>query len=1550
MDVKLVGAAVQFHGEELLHSLTDEQGEQPSSNVTSFLQRWRPSEPEIKDKIFQRNLCGFIARKSDLLFRPLMEDERNCNRSLEAIDDSFAIMPPLETFMNIPAFSRREEFWKSLRVNDCVTGVVTAIIDQGLRLTLLCIDKGVCRDIDDLNIPAFCPVKELPRLYAKESALDAFQKRDIVRGMVLSIVEETERIIVSLKTESVPDEKTYPRLGLITEDDFPVHYRRQSQIQDMSYEEMLQSILGFNNMGNVQSLIQQLRIPTTASYYRFFSRLKIPQKEYAEGLKKWQSQKLAHHSVVQGVEMFKKGDYLEAMQHLNRALQVDAENVEALVARGALYANKENFSSAIKDFEEALSHNPKHTNARNYLIETLLTVGRMCEERRDLEQAVTHYEGVLKIEEHHTEAADLLRGCRQLMVFQTNPDETKEKDEREKRKKSEALEGEDNERAPSSSLLKTSTDKLKALIKEDKQRKPRSTKKEKRRLGRSSSSERDTKKGKGRKRKRRRTARSSSSSQGSSSDTGSSYRSSSSGSSRGGRGHRRRSKKKGKDKKRSKKSKRSRKDSLKQNEKSRHESSAENDVSASSSKPNIARLETAGERERKGREDNGDAQSKYQGVPQYGADFAAEQLERDGLFYHKSAAMSFLPISSHDFFSTSSAIPGLGSPPPGASASISHQEGPKRLSKLRDSPSQGKDSSAHTLRMAKGVDRIEGYSQLLQQIPLGQKFLSMANSSPTDAGRKYRNHQEHSWTPSNEAEEAQHHIMGSGPGSRDHQGGAGKDMEVAGELGVRSRTSADRLGNERTSPSKGPHIIRRDDALIAQREEFYKKNKGGDMSFKKFRDSRSRSRSVSSKSSTSSVNRGKKASPQRRGKRSWTRSRSKSPGNRRQGKSKPTVTGIPELDHYLGGAKTLIQRAMEQKDFSLWKQLPADRSRSPSSPYKFASGSRSPRKYEAKSPNPNRNKSMSPSSKKYRLKSPSPQRLSSRSPHSRRITSQSPGPRQLEEYDREDKILASKESIRQSKSPQRSSREKERYEEGRNKKTNVSDQKTSSFGKFGPPPKNVTVRETWDAKEVSDVRQNAFQKPASDGYNKPDREDIFHSQREKPGSKSDPFSFMPRILRKPKMDDPDVNKPLLSSNQLERDRKLQKKSGGNDKETREGKEIMQDEAAGSNLRRQTRDMNNDGDSKGCLDDSKSKVNSWDQHRKTLKKRSDVIADQDTKRVDIVSLSSLQQGVTDDVKKSLEEEMEREIERRVRERLQHQGSSERVERQRHKEKDVCRSHDKKRSEENDSDSEDIRYSRKRSDISGENEDNRDHGKRKRSETGRVRNEIKEEKKGWCQDIFGNAYFAEYGKMLNVGKNYDVHGNVFYGQRDSFKPRSAGVWRSRNNNLGSRSRSRDRLRSRSRSSSSGSAGGSSLSKQKRSRSNEKPQGRGADAKDRAEWKVQGKEKTQMVSSELKDTESLTQPGVSSTNEPAETLAEKSGTKGPNSAESSELDVFTKSRWDAENKSRWDDGLDRGKQGGKTQRGEGDSLTELEKFLMELKQQKKKQWIAEGKVKGE
>jgi Flp pilus assembly protein TadD len=41
-------------------------------------------------------------------------------------------------------------------------------------------------------------------------------------------------------------------------------------------------------------------------------------------------------SVAEGIKHFKDGNQVEAMQLLNKALQIDEVNVEALTARGAL--------------------------------------------------------------------------------------------------------------------------------------------------------------------------------------------------------------------------------------------------------------------------------------------------------------------------------------------------------------------------------------------------------------------------------------------------------------------------------------------------------------------------------------------------------------------------------------------------------------------------------------------------------------------------------------------------------------------------------------------------------------------------------------------------------------------------------------------------------------------------------------------------------------------------------------------------------------------------------------------------------------------------------------------------------------------------------------------------------------------------------------------------------------------------------------------------------------------------------------------------------------
>ena len=57
-----------------------------------------------------------------------------------------------------------------------------------------------------------------------------------------------------------------------------------------------------------------------------------------KSLHKTQVARWAHKHVADGVAHFKKGEHTEAFQLLNKALKIDPENVEAFVAKGALWA------------------------------------------------------------------------------------------------------------------------------------------------------------------------------------------------------------------------------------------------------------------------------------------------------------------------------------------------------------------------------------------------------------------------------------------------------------------------------------------------------------------------------------------------------------------------------------------------------------------------------------------------------------------------------------------------------------------------------------------------------------------------------------------------------------------------------------------------------------------------------------------------------------------------------------------------------------------------------------------------------------------------------------------------------------------------------------------------------------------------------------------------------------------------------------------------------------------------------------------------------------
>ncbi|CAC5414874.1 Tetratricopeptide repeat protein 14 [Mytilus coruscus] len=407
MDSFLLGHAVQKNGPALIRNLKEENQHFPE-NVVHYLSKYRDKPPGFQDPELKEKICRFISKKADYLFITPSEKEEK-ERKTSDYEDTFAKMPPLETYMGIPEIECRKNFFNSVEKHDIIIGVVSSVMDSGLVITLLCLDSGKSRDIDQLRISAFCPVKELPKLFPNQDAIEGFQVRDKVRAVVLSVNPETEKLIVSMVERSLSENNSDVKLALINEDEFPVQYRRKLHIRGLTFDELLHSILGFNNSGNIGIMLEMLDQEETYSLMRGLNRINIPEKDMAENLRKYQSQKMAHTSVAQGITYFKAGKQPEAVQCFNKALDIDKTNVEALVARGALYANNESFNRAIDDFEDALKINSVHANARKYLHDTLLAYGKSNEDIEKYQEAEELYTKAMSLDQASVEAREALR-------------------------------------------------------------------------------------------------------------------------------------------------------------------------------------------------------------------------------------------------------------------------------------------------------------------------------------------------------------------------------------------------------------------------------------------------------------------------------------------------------------------------------------------------------------------------------------------------------------------------------------------------------------------------------------------------------------------------------------------------------------------------------------------------------------------------------------------------------------------------------------------------------------------------------------------------------------------------------------------------------------------------------------------------------------------------------------------------------------------------------------------------------------------------------------
>uniref|UniRef100_A0A8C5DLS6 S1 motif domain-containing protein n=1 Tax=Gouania willdenowi TaxID=441366 RepID=A0A8C5DLS6_GOUWI len=413
MDRDLLRHCLLYHGPSLFNTLKCEQTENPDfQELLSELDKalhesgfGEPNNPLVEQ---------FIARKADILFSPAWKTAKVKEGDEEPEEEApYAVMPPLELFMEVSQEERRSILYRDLEKGDVVVGRISNIRDYGFFLKVVCMAGGLKRDIEDLELSALCHISEIPSHRSHDDPLSYFQINDLVRAGVKDIDRYEEKITLSLRPASLSHSWKHLKLGVITREELPVQYSRSISAASNTaetYECILGGCHGYHNPCVVDYLLDKLGVSDTQppSMMRGLQSKLFKEEDFAAAIRKKQSTSWALKCVRAGVDHFKHGRHVEAMNEYNKALEIDTNNVEALVARGALYANKGSIMKAITDFELALENSPDHRNAKKYLCQTLVERGKQLEGQEKLVTAEGLYRRALSLDDSNPEAKEAL--------------------------------------------------------------------------------------------------------------------------------------------------------------------------------------------------------------------------------------------------------------------------------------------------------------------------------------------------------------------------------------------------------------------------------------------------------------------------------------------------------------------------------------------------------------------------------------------------------------------------------------------------------------------------------------------------------------------------------------------------------------------------------------------------------------------------------------------------------------------------------------------------------------------------------------------------------------------------------------------------------------------------------------------------------------------------------------------------------------------------------------------------------------------------------------
>ncbi|XP_058447447.1 tetratricopeptide repeat protein 14 homolog [Malaya genurostris] len=419
LDASLVEKAIGFHGLPLQKIWEGERGDAELSclgiiNPDYTVYQSRQKTLTFQDRAKRFKLHQFLSKKAEFLYDSALvtvtaKDRLERKRGGEFQQNEKFVIPPLDTFMDTDVNNKITHFLETTRPGDVVYGVVLNRSPQGVIFKVLYSVGNTCCFVNSSSIKAYVANNYLIPITDRNGTPRNFTANDLICCEVADAQPDARKLICTMQRSILSRSPISISYGIISAEDLPLSYNFAAAKDGKPYEYYLRKSPSFNDPRGVETLMQEFGLSAT-EFYTNMSGLKgkFPQGEYSGELRNTQASKWAFRSVAEGIEHFKEGRHSEAFQCLNKALSIDARNVEGLVARGALYANSGSFKKAVDDFEMALKINSSHANARKYMGETLVALGRSYEEDSRFDDAKKAYQDCLNIIPTHEEAQNSL--------------------------------------------------------------------------------------------------------------------------------------------------------------------------------------------------------------------------------------------------------------------------------------------------------------------------------------------------------------------------------------------------------------------------------------------------------------------------------------------------------------------------------------------------------------------------------------------------------------------------------------------------------------------------------------------------------------------------------------------------------------------------------------------------------------------------------------------------------------------------------------------------------------------------------------------------------------------------------------------------------------------------------------------------------------------------------------------------------------------------------------------------------------------------------------